>query len=85
MIVKPTQMNFETKKIAMIIAGLPGTGKTTLALSAPKPLLIDLDKGVDRVEVLYRKDTLFVDSYEDLSVAEEIEFDWDKIKRNDKQ
>ena len=31
MIVKPTQMNFETKKIAMIIAGLPGTGKTTLA------------------------------------------------------
>lgn len=66
MIVKPTQMNFETKKIAMIIAGLPGTGKTTLALSAPKPLLIDLDKGVDRVEVLYRKDTLFVDSYEEL-------------------
>ena len=66
MIVKPTQMNFEKKKIAMIIAGLPGTGKTTLALSAPKPLLIDLDKGVDRVEVLYRKDTLFVDSYEEL-------------------
>ena len=66
MIVKPTQMNFEAKKIAMIIAGLPGTGKTTLALSAPKPLLIDLDKGVDRVEVLYRKDTLFVDSYEEL-------------------
>ena len=26
-----------------------------------------------------------LDSYEDLSVAEEIEFDWDKIKRNDKQ
>ncbi len=66
MIVKPTQMNFERKKIAMIIAGLPGTGKTTLALSAPKPLLIDLDKGVDRVEVLYRKDTLFADSYEEL-------------------
>ena len=28
----------------MIIAGVPEIGKTTLALSAPKPLLIDLDR-----------------------------------------
>lgn len=26
-----------------------------------------------------------LDSYEDLSVTEEIEFDWDSIKRKDKQ
>ena len=50
MIVKPSEMKFEGKKLFIIVAGVPGIGKTTLALSAPKPLLIDLDKGVDRVE-----------------------------------
>ena len=30
MIVKPTQMNFETKKIAMIIAGLMADGTTEI-------------------------------------------------------
>lgn len=49
MIVKPEEMDFSGRKIAMIVAGVPGIGKTTLALSAPKPLLIDLDDGVSRV------------------------------------
>jgi len=66
MIVKPNEMSFEDKKISMIIAGVPGIGKTTLALSSPKPLLIDLDKGVSRVEARYRKDTLVCDSYEEM-------------------
>lgn len=66
MLVKPSEMNFDDKKISMIIAGVPGIGKTTLALSAPKPLLIDLDKGVSRVEAKYRKDTLVVDDFEEL-------------------
>lgn len=66
MIKKPCDMDFSNKKIAMIIAGVAGIGKTTLALSAPKPLLIDLDKGIDRVEAKYRKDTVFISSFEEL-------------------
>lgn len=66
MIKKPSEFNFENKKIAMIIAGVAGIGKTTLALSSPRPLLIDLDKGVDRVEMQYRKDTIFADTYEEV-------------------
>ena len=66
MIVKPSEMKFEGKKLFIIIAGVPGIGKTTLALSAPKPFLIDLDKGVDRVETRYRTDTDVVGSYEEL-------------------
>ena len=56
MIKKPNELNFNNKKISMIIAGVAGIGKTTLALSSPKPLLIDLDKGISRVEAKYRCD-----------------------------
>jgi len=66
MIKKPEELDFSDKKIRAIIAGLPGTGKTTLALSAPKPLLIDLDNGIDRVEARHRKDTDVVSSYQEL-------------------
>lgn len=64
MIVKPSEMDFSHKKLFIVIAGVPGIGKTTLALSAPRPLLIDADKGVDRVEARYRKDTIVPDSYD---------------------
>lgn len=66
MIKKPNELTFEDKKISMIIAGVPGIGKTTLALSSPKPLLIDLDKGISRVEARFRTDTDVVNSYEEL-------------------
>lgn len=66
MIVKPSEMKFDEKKLFIIIAGVPGIGKTTLALSAPKPLLIDLDKGVDRVEARYRTDTDTVKDFYEL-------------------
>lgn len=66
MIVKPDEMDFSGRKIAMIVAGVPGIGKTTLALSAPKPLLIDLDDGVSRVEARYRADTLVVKTFDEL-------------------
>ena len=42
-IIKPEAMDFSNKNVIMIISGLPGTGKTTLALSAPDVLLIDAD------------------------------------------
>ena len=66
MITKPNQMSFNDKKLAVIIGGVAGIGKTTLALSSPKPLLIDLDKGVSRVEARYRTDTAFINTYDEL-------------------
>lgn len=53
-------------KFKVIIAGFPGIGKTTLALSAPKPLLLDLDRGVNRVSAKHRKDTVVVENYDEL-------------------
>ena len=47
-IIKPENMSFSDKNIIMIISGLPGVGKTTLALSAPDVLLIDADEGMAR-------------------------------------
>ena len=49
MIVQPESMTFADKKIRMLIAGFPGIGKTTLALSAPKPLYIDVDLSAERI------------------------------------
>jgi len=49
MILKPETMTFADKKIRMLIAGFPGIGKTTLALSAPKPLYIDVDLSAERI------------------------------------
>lgn len=66
MIKKATELNFTNKKLKVLIAGYPGIGKTTLALSAPKPLLLDLDKGIDRVEAKFRGSTAVINSYEEL-------------------
>lgn len=49
MITKPENLTFADKKIRMLIAGFPGIGKTTLALSAPKPLYIDVDLSAERI------------------------------------
>lgn len=56
MIVKPENVSFKDKKIRLLIAGYPGIGKTTLALSAPNPLYIDVDLSAERIdrEVLNR-------------------------------
>lgn len=49
MITKPENLTFADKKIRLLIAGFPGIGKTTLALSAPKPLYIDVDLSAERI------------------------------------
>ena len=46
---KPAELDFSNKKFMCIISGQPGLGKTTLALSAPKPFLFDTDNGIARV------------------------------------
>lgn len=65
-IVKPEEMNFSDKNIIMIISGLPGVGKTTVALSAPNVLLIDADEGLARVNPAHRKDSSICKTYEEL-------------------
>lgn len=62
---KPAELDFSNKKFMAIISGQPGLGKTTLALSAPKPFLFDIDNGVDRVKAEHRRITSNVSSYEE--------------------
>lgn len=66
MIKKPSDMIEQTSKFRVLIAGYPGIGKTTLGLSAPKPLLIDVDFGINRVMASARKDYIQPESYEEL-------------------
>lgn len=65
-LVKPKDLDFSNQKFSMIVAGHPGIGKTTLGLSAPKPLLIDADNGIARVSAKFRKDSLQVSTYDEL-------------------
>ena len=66
MIRKADSVNVEEKKIRMLIAGYPGIGKSTLALSAPRPLHIDIDHGIDRIEPRYRADYIQPASYDEV-------------------
>lgn len=66
MIRNPEDISTETKRIRLLIAGYPGIGKTTLALSAPRPLHVDLDFGIDRVEPRYRKPYIQPASYDEI-------------------
>lgn len=38
-----------------LISGKPGVRKTSTAMTAPRPLLVDTDRGIHRVEARYRK------------------------------
>ena len=62
---KPNEIQIQGK-IKMLIYGQPGMGKTTMALSAPDPLLIDCDNGVQRVNPAHISDTVQVSSYNDV-------------------
>ena len=66
MIKKPNELNFDAEKFNVLLAGFPGIGKTTLACSAPKPLVLDLDKGISRVNAKFRQDIADVETYEEL-------------------
>ena len=50
LIKKPNELQVK-KTLSALIYGQPGMGKTTLALSAPHPLLLDFDGGVDTVQI----------------------------------
>ena len=66
MIRNPNEIQEGAKKIRMLIAGYTGIGKSTLALSAPRPLHIDVDFGIDRIEPRYRKPYIQPKSYDEI-------------------
>ena len=55
--------------IKALIYGDPGSGKTTLALSSPTPLLLDFDGGVQRVNGAFQCPTLQVENWEQVNDA----------------
>lgn len=66
MIRNPDQIKEGKKNIRILVAGYPGIGKSTLGLSAPNPLHIDVDFGIDRVEPRYRKPYIQPQSYAEI-------------------
>lgn len=62
---KPHELSVQTF-IKALIYGQPGIGKTTFALSAPNPILLDFDSGVHRVESAHQTDTLQIESWQDV-------------------
>ena len=64
LILKPSELNVQTK-IKALIYGQAGTGKSTLALSAPKPLMLDFDGGVHRVNYAHQSPTVQITRWED--------------------
>ena len=65
LIKKPSELEVNSS-IKVLVYGQPGLGKTTLGLSAPKPLLLDFDGGVHRVNALHQSDTVQVRKWEDV-------------------
>lgn len=73
LIKKAAELNLQTK-MKVLIYGQAGTGKSTLAISAPKPLLFDFDGGVHRINFSHLSgvDTVQITSYQNfLDVLEE--------------
>jgi len=79
---KPAELEIP-QKIKALIYGQAGMGKTTLSLSAPKPLLLDFDNGIHRVNYGHQTDTVQIHNWkealdvlaEDLSAYETIVVD----------
>lgn len=65
---KPSQLQVKPT-LAVLIYGQPGIGKTTLACSAPEPVLFDCDGGVTRINGAHMVDTLQVERWEDIDEA----------------
>lgn len=66
MIKDPSELIDSNKRIKVLVAGYPGIGKSTLGLSAPRPLHIDVDFGASRIEARYRKPLIQPKSYQEV-------------------
>lgn len=65
LIKKPSELKVNTL-VKTLIYGQPGIGKTTLAISAPSPLLFDFDGGVHRVNAKHQVDTVQIESWQNM-------------------
>lgn len=65
---KPNELE-TASTIKMLVYGQPGMGKSTLALSAPDPVMFDFDGGVNRVNKAFQCPTLQVKSMEEVYAA----------------
>lgn len=66
MIRQPNELLDKEKKIRILVAGYPGIGKSTLGLSAPNALHIDVDFGADRIEPRYRRPFIQPKTYDEV-------------------
>lgn len=67
--------------ISVLVYGEPGIGKTTIACSAPNPVLFDYDGGVQRINGAHQVPTLQPTSWEDTNAAiEEIEREMPEVQ-----
>lgn len=64
LIKKPHQIQMQTT-IKVLLYGQPGLRKSTFALSAPAPLLLDFDGGVSRIDSHHHVDTVQIQSWQD--------------------
>ena len=65
---KPSDLKV-TNTIKALIYGEPGIGKSTLALSAPVPVMLDFDGGVQRVNGAFQCPTLQVENWKQVEEA----------------
>lgn len=65
LIKKPQELDLQAK-LKILVYGQAGVGKSTLSLSAPKPLMIDCDGGIHRVNYGHLTDTIQVKNYQDV-------------------
>lgn len=66
LIKKPFELKVQPS-IKVLIYGQPGLRKTTFALSAPAPLLLDFDGGVHRVDPRHQSDTVQIEKWDDIA------------------
>ena len=79
LIKKPSELQAK-KAIAVLLYGQPGIGKTTLATSAPRPVVFDFDGGITRVNGAHQAPTVQITQWEDCTAAlKEVGDDFDSI------
>lgn len=69
----PSSEPIHVTRLALALYAPPGVGKTTLAFTASKPLLIDFDSGAHRAQ--NRKDTVPARSWQDVAALEPSDLD----------
>ena len=65
---KPSELEVK-QTLTALIYGQPGAGKSTLACSAPSPVMLDFDGGATRINGAHQVPTVQVKKWEDVEIA----------------